>query len=70
MESLFGPKGTANEFKNSVMDHLRLPRSAKENEILKEQVSNIPNAFGNSVKEPKVINEKLFTKKYTLYSLV
>lgn len=54
LESFFGPKGTANDFKENIMDHLRLPRSADANGILQEQVKQLPNVFADREKEPKV----------------
>lgn len=54
LESFFGPKGTANDLKENIMDHLRMPRSVNRNEKLKEQVMKLPNVYADTVSEPKV----------------
>lgn len=54
LESLFGPKGTANDLKDNVMAHLRMPRSANAKNMLEEQVKKLPNVFADTAKEPKV----------------
>lgn len=54
MESFFGPKGTANDLKENIMDHLRMPRSLSGNDKLKEQVLKLPNVYADTVSEPKV----------------
>lgn len=55
LESIFGPKGPL--YSDKLLDLLpkmRWPRSASENEILKSQIDDIPNAKKPNFGEPMV----------------
>ncbi|XP_018566495.1 uncharacterized protein LOC108907336 [Anoplophora glabripennis] len=55
LESLFGPKGSSKSMAESIIDKVRGTRNARPDEVLKNQISRLPNVMDNVTKEPKVL---------------